>query len=67
MDDLDHHLVRTYCCQHVLTQSLGLDIVAEVLGNAVTHVGIEQRPAHFLQSFGYIDLGDTALTFDYLE
>ena len=67
VDDLDHHLLRLDRGEDVLSHRLGLDPVAEILGNLVTYIGVEQGPADVLQGLGDIDIGNLPFALQYLE
>ena len=67
MDNLDHHLLRLDRGQDVLSHGLGLHPVAEVLGNLIADVRVEQSPADVFQGFGDIDVGNLSFTLKYLE
>ena len=62
-----HKLRRLQCRQHVLPKGFLLHSVGESLCHLVVDVGIKKRTAHILKSFGYIDFGDFAFTFEYFE
>ena len=49
VDDLDHQLAGVDGIDHVLAQSLGLDVIDEFLGDGVADIGVNQRAAHFFQ------------------
>ena len=65
--NLHHQLLRLDGSQHILSQGFLLDRISKVLSNFVVDIGIEQGTTHILQSLSYINLGDFALTFQYLE
>ena len=67
VDNLHHQLAGLDGGQHVLSHGLCLDGISKVFGHLVVDVGVEQGFAYVLQGFGYIDFGDFAFTFQYLE
>ena len=51
MHDFDHHLLWLHGGKNALAYSLILDLVAEILGNLVTDVCIQQGLADILDGF----------------
>ena len=67
MYDLDHHLLGLDGCEHVGAHGLLLYPVAEVLGDLVGNVGVEQGTANLLEGLGYVYFGYLAFALQYLE
>ncbi len=67
MDDLDHHLLRLYGREDVLSHRLDLHLVAEILSYTEAHVRIQQCPADVFKRLRHIDLCDFALALQNLE
>ncbi len=67
MDNLHHHFARLYGCEHILSQSLCLYGVGEVLCYLVVDVGVKERSAHVLQGFRNVYLCYFALPLQELE
>ena len=66
-DDLDHHLLRLDGREHVLSEGLVLDGVAEFLRDLEAHVGVQQGLADVLDGLRDVDFGDLAFAFEDLE
>ena len=67
MDYLDHHLVRSHGGKHVHSECLLLHIVAELLGNLIADIGVEQCPPYILERFRNVYFGNLSLSFQNLE
>ena len=67
MYNLYHQLARLYGCQYVLSQSLFLHCIREVLCHFIVHVGIQQSTTYIFQGLCNIDFSDLSFTFQYLE
>ena len=65
--DLHHQLSRTHRGHHVLADGFRLDGISKLLGSLVVNVRLQEGFADVLNGFGYVNLGDTAFTFQYLE
>ena len=64
MNNLHHQFARTDGGQHVLANGFFLHQVRKLLGNDIVHVGIQKGTTYIFESFGYIDLGNSPLTFE---
>ena len=67
MHNLDHQLLRLQGVDYVLSESLLLDSVGESLGDLIVDIGVKKCASHILEGLGYIDLGDSSLTFENFE
>ena len=67
MDYFDHKLLWLDGVDYVLSQRFLLDGVGKRFGYFVVDIGIEEGAAHVLEGFGYVDFGNLALAFEYLE
>ena len=67
MDNLNHELRGLHSREHVLAKGFLLHRVGECLSHLVVDVGIKESTAHILESFGYVNFGDFAFTFEYFE
>ena len=67
MYDFHHQLAGLDGCQHVLAQGFFLHGVGEVFGYFIVDVGVQQGFAYVFKCFCYVDFGDFAFTFQYLE
>ena len=67
MGDLYHQLSRTNGRDDVLTECFLLDLVGELLGCLVVHIGLQQSFPDVLYSLRDIDLGNPSLTFEDLK
>ncbi len=67
MDNLDHELAGFDGVDYVHTQSLGFNLVGKLFCHLEVHVGFKKCTTHILEGLGYVDFGDFAFTFQYLE
>ena len=67
MDDLHDHLLRLHGCKDVLSDSLLLHVVAELLCDLIADVGVKQRAADVLHRLRNVDFGNLAFSLDDLE
>ena len=61
--DFHHQFAWLEGVDNVLTHSLSLHGVGELLGDFIVNVGIEKSATYFFQRLGNVDFGDFALTF----
>ena len=66
-DDFGHHLPRFDRLQHVLSESLLLDLVGKRLGDLVIDIGIDERTTNLFERLRNIYLGNTPFAFENFE
>jgi len=67
VNNLDDLLARLDALEHFLPERLLLDVRDELLDNLIVNVGLEQRPADFLEAVLHVFLGQFSLTANILE
>ena len=67
VNDLHDHLLRLHCSEHILSDSLLLHLIAELLCDLVAHVGVQEGAADVLHRFRDVDLGYLSFSFEDLE
>ena len=65
--DFNHELARLDSVYNVLAEGFLFYGVGKCLGDLVVDVGVDKGAAHIFESFGYVYLGDSTLTFKKLE
>lgn len=67
MDNFYHELAWLHRCEHILSKRFLLYGVCEALCHFVIDIGFEQCSAYIFECLSYVDFGDLAFTFEYLE
>ena len=59
--NLHHQLARFDALYHIATHSLRFHLVGKLLGDGITHIGVQQGLAHLLDGLRHIDIGNRPL------